>query len=223
MENQHDLERLRTAFQSIDNSCMNPQSCPDSVEIWDAQKGALSPEKTHAIIDHTASCAECSEAWRIAAEMTAPDAVTAAKSAKVIRLSWVTPATALAVAAVLILALAVQFRKPATPTAPDIPFRDSTAEMDIRSGLPLSGALPRDRFLLSWEHNYGAEVTFDIQVQTEDLQSVAQAMRLTEPHFVVPAKALTAFPSGTRLLWQVIVRVEGEQVKWSPTFVNVVE
>ena len=225
MENQHDLERLRTAFQSIDKNSSDPKACPDSVEIWDAQKGVLNPEKTHAIINHTAACAECSEAWRIAVEMTAPQTAMNRKksSAKIVRLFWVRPAAAIAVAAVLILVLGVQFRSRTESAAPDIPFRDSTAELNIRSNLPMSGALPRDRFVLSWTHNYGDDVTFDIQVQTEDLNSVTQAMRLTEPKFVVPESALADLPPGTRLLWQVVVRVEDEKVKWSPTFVNVVE
>jgi len=225
MENQHDLERLRTAFQSIDKNSHDPEACPGSTEIWDAQKGDLGPEKTHEIIDHTASCSECSEAWRIAAEMAAPEATASEKStsAKVVRLRWLTPASAFAVAAVLILALGVQFKKPAPSATPDIPFRDSTAEMDVRSVLPASGTLSRSNFALRWEHSYNQEVTFDIQVQTDDLKSVTQAMRLSEPRFVVPEALLAPYPSGTRLLWQVIVRVDGEQVKWSPTFVNVVE
>lgn len=225
MEDQIILDRLKKAFQSIDGTSIHHQSCPDPEKIWDAQKGVLDREETHAIIDHTSGCGACAQAWRVALEISEPQETLVADngSGKIIKMPWMVPGTALAIAALLMLAFALQFKGDDAEFPADINFRDSTEVSEIRSLLPREEALPRSGFELTWEHSLEGNTSYDIQVQSQDLEVIAQASRLMDPQFALTSDMLKNQKPGSRILWQVIVRIDDVKTKWSPTFVNVVE
>lgn len=219
------LDRLKEAFQSAESAMPALETCPAAEDLWDAQKGLLSRTQCHAVIDHTSRCGACANAWRLAMGMdpSESESYSGGTGAEVIRFRRMTPAVALAIAAVLVTAFAIQFQRQRSPIPPEVTYRDSLADQDIQSAIPNLATLPRNAFTLEWKYNISQSATFDVQVKTETLEPVASAFRLSEGRFTVPEENLANLPSGTRLFWQVVVRIDGEQLKWSPTFVNVLE
>ena len=89
----------------------------------------------------------------------------------------------------------------------------------MRSLLPEGQALPREAAVLRWSPLEGA-VSYDVQVSTEDLRTVATAKGQPTTAYRIPASALAGLPSGARLLWQVdAVRPDGTHEN-SPTFIT---
>jgi hypothetical protein len=187
-------------------------------EVWAAVRGELTPERRRAIVGHTAVCASCAEAWRLAMEVT-PDAIAAAAPRPPAAGAPRWPATfvPLAAAAALVLAVGAGVwlsRPPRSTTAPG--FRGGEAG-GIRSLIADGEALPRDRFRLRWSAG-PAGSRYAVRVTTESLDVVAEAEGLEEPAFLVPPPALSSLPAGAALLWRVeAVRPEGERTA-SPTF-----
>ncbi len=63
-------------------------------------------------------------------------------------------------------------------------------------------SLPRDAFVLTWSGGPN-EVTWDVQVTTEELTVVFQAFDREQPSVRVPASVLRDHAAGTKLLWRV--------------------
>jgi hypothetical protein len=212
--------RLRAAFRVRPRTAAPGDHVP-AEDLWSAVRGELSADERRAIVDHTASCAECAEAWRLAVEVT-PDPIPVAAPAA--RPAWTPfrwPATfaPLAAAAALVAAVGAGVWLSRAPAPANTPaFRGGDAPV-VRSLVGDDDALPREQFVLRW--SAGPEGSrYDVRVTTEGLQVVAEAEGLTEPALVVPPTALSSLPAGSRLLWRVeVVAPDGERAA-SPTFVT---
>ena len=212
--------RLRAAFRARTSRSVPGDHVP-AADLWSAVRGELSADERRAIVDHTASCAECAEAWRLAIEVT-PDPLPVAAPAP--RPAWAGfrwPATFAPLAAAAALAVAVGAgvwlsRGPELTTTPG--FRGGDAPV-VRSLVADDEALGREQFLLRWSAG-PAGSRYDLRVTTEALEVVADVQGLAEPAFLVPSAALSSVPPGSRLLWRVEVVAPDGARSASPTFVT---
>jgi hypothetical protein len=216
-----ELTRLRAAFTAPAGPAPAPEDCPAPDSIWSAVRGELPPQEMRQVVEHTASCAACAEDWRLAAEVNRQEAeqATVQTPGKVITGrfgQWRAWGTAVAVAAALLIAVGL-FRSgqmgPQEPTYRDV------QHTGISSLLKEGETLPRQDAVLRWSPVPGA-VSYDVQVSTEDLQTIASAQGQTGTAFRIPVNNLANLRSGTRLLWQVeAVRADGTREP-SATFIT---
>lgn len=71
-----EADDLRLAFAGALNGRVDMIGCPPAEDVWDAFHGVLAPERRRQVVDHTATCPMCAEAWRLAVRGTpafAPD------------------------------------------------------------------------------------------------------------------------------------------------------
>ncbi len=225
-----DLEDLRRAFVAPDdvNSLHQTdasESCPEPDRIWAAVNGELASEETHDIIDHTASCAACAEAWRLARQVgheTArhADEQPAEEGGRVLSMGhrfrrFTAPLAALAAAAVLVLMVSLPSESPAPPE-----FRAGESA-SIQSLVPADVPLARDSCLLRWSEVEGAR--YSVVVSDAQLTVVAQARDLTSAQFQVPAESLARLASGAELYWRVEAVLPDGSSRSSTTFVHRLE
>jgi hypothetical protein len=210
--------RLRAAFQARRSRTTEGGIHPPAEELWAAVRGERSASVRHTLIAHTAACAACAEAWRMAAAVSPGDVAAAAHAA---RPAWTAfrGYAALAAAAALVVALGagLWLRGPAE-RAPEPGFRGAP-ETAVRSLLAESEALPREDFRLRWSAA-PAGSRYDVRVTTESLEVVADVQRLSEPYYVIPAAALSSVPAGGRLLWRVEVTLPDGSRAASQTYVT---
>jgi hypothetical protein len=64
-----DLERMRRACAAAGEGARAREDCPPPDRLWDALTGALSPDDTRSIAEHSASCAACAEDWRLGVDL----------------------------------------------------------------------------------------------------------------------------------------------------------
>lgn len=216
-------DRLKQAFQALETRLQGNEPCPSAEQIWDAQKGLLSAEQTHNIIDHTSRCGSCAEEWRLAEALMPQDADSGKTGGKLVRFPVLVPAAALVVAAVLVLAFGLQFSGSQNIPPAEVTYRDPGASSQIVSLIASGASLPRDAFALKWDHQGKGNITYDLKVQTESLEEVLMVSRLEQSEYLLDSSTLEGLPSGTKLLWQVVVRIDGEQVKLSPTFMTTLQ
>ena len=213
-----ELDRLRRAFASLEGRAPGP-GCPEPERLWAAARGELPAEVVRPLVLHLVECGACAEAWRLAREveprLAQPRAVDARPAPA--RPSW-TFWGALAAGMTVALAASVVLHQPSERTPG---FREGT-RIDIRSLVPESDALPRARCVLRWSP--GPEgTTYNLQVATERLEKISEARGLTAAAYQVPEQALSALPSGAKLLWRVeAVAPDGARAT-SATFVARVE
>lgn len=211
------ISRWRAAFAES-GPAPDPASCPTPETLWSAVRGELSPQEMREVVDHVALCASCAEDWRLAAELRREEEKATTVPGKVIpgRFGqWRPLAAAAALAAGLLIAVGVYHTQ---QPAPEPTYRE-VQHAGIRSLLPERQALSREAAVLRWSPLAGA-VSYDVQVSTEDLRTVAAAKGQAATEYRVPQSALAGLPSGSRLLWQVeAVRPDGTH-ETSPTFVT---
>jgi hypothetical protein len=208
--------RLRTAFRARRSRPDAPGPHPPADEVWAAVRGELPADARRAVVGHTAACAACAEAWRMAVAVT-PDRTAAAAPAP--RTAWRAPRrlAPLAAAAALVIAAGagVWLRTVNRPGEP-YGYRGGP-EAAVRSLLADDEALPRGDFRLRWSAA-AAGSRYDVRVTTEALQVVADVQGLSEPTYI--AAALSSGPAGGRLLWRVeVTSPDGERAA-SRTFVT---
>lgn len=200
-------ERLRAAFRARESRGGERLAHPSGDDLWAAVRGELAAERRRALVDHTAACAACAQAWRLAVEMT-PDPIHAAvpkPAGARPALYWLAPLAAAAVAAVVGAGL-WQWRAPVPDAAPG--YRGGDAG-EIRSLVGDGEALPREDFRLRWSAGPEGSL-YDLRATTESLEVLADAVGLTETSYVVPPSALSVVPSGGRVLWRVeVARPDG--------------
>ena len=216
-----ELEALRRAFAADADDTPEPERCPEPDRIWAAAHGALTAGERHEVIDHTASCSACAEAWRLAREVgrAAEEPATVA-GGRVLAMGHrfrriVAPLAGLAAAAVLLLVVGLPRDHPAPPE-----FRAGEAAA-IRSLLPVDEPLARDHCLLRWSEVEGAR--YSVLVSDVRLAVVAQAQDLEQSEFQVPSESLAGLGAGAELYWRVeAVQPDGSSVS-SETFVSQLE
>jgi hypothetical protein len=205
-----DLATLREGFAALagDPPAATAGPCPEPETIYRAVAGELPPRELRAVVEHSAACPQCAEAWRLAkafeeeaaTEVAEPrERSAAARSRSHLRLM---PLAATLVVA--LLAAGVWFTVGQGP-APAPIVRGAGDGRGIVSLLPEGEPLDRAEPVLRWataEGDAPMGTTYDVVV-TADLRQVAEAGDLTEPTFRIPDEALSGLPSGTELQWQV--------------------
>jgi hypothetical protein len=194
-------ERLRARFAAPPHGAAASDDCADADRIWLAARGELPWPETLALIDHAASCAACTVAWRMAREQARADGVSVmpgSKGGDAARWRWLRYAAAAAVV-VVAAGLVVQQRPQRETEAPAL---RATSGHAIRPLLPDGSELPRAAFRLRWSPGPPGS-RYAIHVTDEQLSPIAEAAGLDAPEFRVPESALGALAPGARVLWRV--------------------
>ncbi len=220
-----ELEALRRALTALTDRAPEPDRCLEPDRIWAAAHGDLATEERREIIDHTASCADCAEAWRLAREVgrevaggtdQATTEPSPATGGRVLAMGhrfrrFAAPLAGLAAAAVLLLVVGLPREGPAPPEL----RAGETAT--IRSLLPAGEPLARDRCLLRWSEVAGAR--YFVLVSDAQLAVVARAQDLTQPRFQVPPESLAGLGAGVEIYWRVEAVLPDGSSSSSRTFV----
>jgi hypothetical protein len=207
-----EADRLQRAFSTFDGE---PPigGCPEADAIWMAVRAELPSDATRAIVLHTAACASCAEAWRIAHGARQRTAQPVAAPAW--RSVWVW-GPGLAAAALLLVSLLNQSAISLPGRRPSPQYREQVAPV-VTALVADAQPLDRAAFVLRWTPGPdGAH--YNVRVTTEDLTVIARAWSLGAPQYQVPPASLAALPAGTRLLWQVDVLARDQPRRSSSTF-----
>lgn len=205
------LRRLQDAFASPDSPGTAAGIHPEADRIWMAVHRELPQREIDVVILHTATCAACAEAWRIAHDV--------ARTTQPVAAAWRSPwvwAPTMAAAALLVFGI-VTDRAPRFADSSPSEYRqgaDETVKPLVEDGASLS----RDRLVLRWTPGPDGS-RYNLRVMTEDLQPITTWWSLEKPEYHVPTSALAKLPAGTRLLWQVDTVIPGEPRRTSPTFI----
>lgn len=199
--------RLREAFAGLGEAAAPGPDCPQPDRLWSVATGEAVLAERHEIIAHTASCASCAAAFRLALGLSRESS----ESAAVIRpdrrrwLRWRSWAAALAAAVLLAIFL------------PDLwldrpsPYRGGVGE-EIRSLLEEPALLARDHAELRWTEGPPGS-TYELRVLTREGIEVTVDPGLTETRYRIPPAVFAEAPAGTVYYWQVkVVRPDGGSV-----------
>jgi hypothetical protein len=215
------LARLRAAFAVTDD--VSGQECLPADTILTAVRGELHPHELRQALDHLASCASCSEDWRLAAdiERQSSESATSAspRSAKVIQGrfgGWRPLMAAAALAAGLLIAVGVYRTGGLNPQPPT--YREA-GDAAVHSLLAEGQALPRQGAVLRWSAVLGA-ASYDVRISTDDLRPVQTAEGLAATEYRIPDASLASLPAGAKLLWQVEAVFPDGTSRSSATFTN---
>lgn len=173
--------------------------CPASERIWAAVTGALPESDVTEIVDHTAECGECAEAWRLALGMEREEPVAGVRRP----LRWLGAAVGVGVAAAAALVLLV--RQPEREH-----FREGGAPRIVSLS---PGVQPRATIDLRWSAVPGAE-RYTVTVMTPELVLVHRSDGLTTPEIHLQPGTLSA----GRFLWSVRVFLSDGRVVDSEAF-----
>lgn len=212
------------------------EDCPAPDTLWRAVAGELRAEQARDLVDHTARCPVCAEAWRLAVELQrdlereAPGATAAGKAAgpeaDVVTLRpaqgedpeeegfwrpWLQTAALIA----LLAGAAVLLPKGLLEDRPFLaPSVERGAEAGLRALVPQDRPLAREGLVLRWsEPEPGLAYDVDLLWPTEGGTAEVLSVRgLEEPALPLPPRRLEALPTGSVLLWEVTARRDGEEV-----------
>lgn len=197
---------LRRALAAVAETAVPRDDCPAAERIWKALSGELPPEDLRTVVDHTAQCAVCAEAWRLGVELNREEASEARPENGFWR-SWLQVA-----ALVVVLAGAGLLLRSMETPAPG-PVRSGDGP-EISALTPQDRALPRDDLVLRWTAprpglHYEVELTW---ITAEPPRVVFRRQDLGETEVRVPPESLTGVPSEAVLLWEVSAFDDGEPV-----------
>jgi hypothetical protein len=194
-------ERLRERFVEPPRGAPSRLDCPEAERISRAARGEAPFDEVQAILDHLSACAACTVAWRLARESAVAEGEPVRAQPSTVA-SWRRPVVRYAAAAVVLVAVAgIAVREWSRRSGDDAGFR-TTGEAAIRAAIPDGGELPRGAFLLRWTPG-PAGTRYTVLVSDERLTPITEGANVGSPEFLVPEEALTALPSGARVLWQV--------------------
>jgi hypothetical protein len=209
-----DSRRLQEVFSSLAPGARPPEGCPAADRIWAALRGELPAREVRGLVDHTASCPACAEAWRLAvaveretAEETPAEPVAAAGG-------WNRRWAMAATAALALLVVGIQLW---TSDGRDgrSEYRQGQ-EVAFQSLVSEDQPLPRDDAWLRWSGIEGAR--YDLEVTSETLDVLASAQGLEVPGFQVPEEAFSGLAPGSWILWRVDASLPDGSRRRSPTF-----
>ncbi len=216
-----DSNRLAARLREAGTDARPREDCPSAEEIWSALHLEVPAADRMRIIDHTAECPVCAEAWRLAMEIEKADSTGIAASPALAPWRRQPAAWAGLAAAVAIIAfgtvLALRWRTP----SPDPVDRDQAANT-IRSLIGESASLPRDAFRLQWSSG-PAGSRYDVIVTTSGLDEVANVRAIEPSELTIEPARLAALSPGTRLLWRVVAHTPDGRTIASPTYVAIVQ
>lgn len=214
----HDEGRRRgieSALTDLAAGARPREDCPPPERIWEAIRGEGSVAGRRQLVDHTAGCAACAEAWRLAMEIAPRQAAAAVRepARRSPALTW----WPVAVAAGLLAVVGVAFLLGGGSLFPPPQPVMRGAGEEIRA---LTGDGPVARaggVLLRW--TAGPEGTlYDVVVTDPDLEVVATAEGLADPELRIPEERLSDLPAGSSLLWRVEAQLPEGSRRASPTF-----
>jgi hypothetical protein len=162
--------------------------------------GEGTAEERQELIAHTATCASCAGAFRLALGLSREERRGSAGIEPIVR-PWfrrMAPLTALAAALLLAVLIPIGWRAQQAPPQ----YRDNTERLEIRSQIPEGSVLPRQQAVLSWSAGPPGSF-YEVRVLTREAREVAVEADLEEPRYQVPPAALEGLPAGTVLYWQV--------------------
>jgi hypothetical protein len=214
-------EQLRDAFVMDAELQADGADCPPAETILESARGELPAAEDEKVLYHVGECGACAAAWRLAREL-AEEKVPVGAPHRARGPTIPTWGGWLAAAAVLVLAVAlgVQFLGPSEIVEEPV-YRAQEGDWLLLEGAD-GETLPREGFLLRWSDGPEGS-TYNIRVMTEELDLVAEARSLERSEFQVPPSALSEFPSGARIFWQVTAHLpDGRRID-SDSFLAVVE
>jgi hypothetical protein len=221
-DSEPDIERLRAALRALGEEALPREDCPTPERLWGAVRAELPAEQRREVVDHIAGCLACAEAWRLAVEIDPNPPLAAVAPHWPWLATFFEVRTLVPLAATVLVATAANVLLLRGPEEPPRPGYREAGPAAIHSLLPEKEAVSRSDFRLRWSP--GPEGSrYDVRVTTESLDSVVSAQGLTEASFLVPESALNSLPSGSRLLWQVQMRLPDGERRDSPTFITVLQ
>ncbi len=236
IENAPGIERLRRAFATYDDPEIEGEEI-DAERIYRAVAGELTEDERRAVIDQVATSAAAAEVWRLAVELqraeakgaleTDEESFTAEESfappiGEVVPFRRPAPAPIpvfrrrflTAIAALLAATIGFGLWTRMHAPAPELRGTETVLSATVADG----SRLPRGAFRLAWEPTEEPGARYTVRVTTEDLQPVAEGLRLEAPSYQVPESALADFPAGTRLLWLVEAKTPDGRTVASPAY-----
>jgi hypothetical protein len=206
------LQRFRQAVPTSDAT-----SCPPSDDIWAGAAGELPFERLETLVDHSTTCAQCSEAWRIAQEVRSElmPSVPARPATRAFRSRLAGGAVVGAALAAGLAALLL--RQPAPErTGIEAGTRGTDATGDRLRALS-ADRQPRSNLVLRWSECPGA-TSYNVTILTLDLSVVHQAVGVAARELKLPGDSVRSAGNPRELLWNVdAVLADGRTVP-SPTF-----
>ena len=211
---QFDSDRLAAMLRRAGTDARPRSDCPSADEIWAALHLEVPTSERERIIDHTAECAVCAEAWQLAMEIQREGSTSIETVSAPGRVHQVPLWARIAAAALVLTAGAVVFLRWQGATN-DPQLREGSTR-EIRSLLAENAPLPRDAFVLRWT---GAPegARYDLVVTTVNLEVVADVRDLERPEYRVDPARLRSLAAGTRLLWRVVAHPPDGSTRSSPT------
>jgi len=214
---------MRTTDDDLRRGLLDPapssrEACPGSDTLASAAAGRLEEPARDTVLDHLAVCRACAEEvialrplgpWARAAAARFPEAGRGTRARPRPWTRWSLWATA----AVAVVGLSLLLPRGSGP-----PQERTQPEPAIRSLIPESTPLPRDRCVLRWS-DAGPGARYAVSVLSNDLQPLATATGLERPEYTVPADALRTVPAGGGIVWSVEARWPDGRRRSSPTFV----
>lgn len=213
MSGYSELDRLRLVLRAADERGRPTDACPPAETLWAAVTGQSDSASVRSVVLHVAACGACSEAWRLAKEISedAGESRAVPSAGPAGRPRWVRPVLGVA-AAVLALGAFLAIRD-AGVVRPEAAYRDPAPEESIHATIPDGVSMPRTAFVLRWKPAPDG-TRYDVEVAGDDLSPVAHANDLTQAEYTVPAAALAGLPAGRRLVWRVSATLpDGRRVK----------
>ena len=219
-----DAEALAEEFRRTDPRQLRA-NCPSAAHLWQAVAGELAPEKLRDVVDHTASCVDCSIAWRVALEVLRED-TSEAPAASVVPLPSRFPRSLLIPGGLTLVAAGIAaglfFGGPfATHPSQSGPLAlEESNERGAKrpmASLTAPGLHPKDAVVLRWSPYPGAE-RYSVTVMSSSLDLLYRQSRVTATELRIPPGALSAQPPGGRAMWSVQAILPGGRTVDSDVF-----
>lgn len=200
-------EKLRQGFAELGERGEPGPDCPEPDRLWAAAAGEGTAEERQAVIAHTATCASCAAAFRLARGLASEGSTAAGGTLRALPdrspwRRWGVPFAA--VAAVLAVALLVPSplsHTLSTWVSPTPSYRGGE-KVEVFSRLAEEATLPREAADLIWSEG-PAGSRYEVRVSTRGGDEVAVESGLETPRYRIPESALAGSPVGARLYWQV--------------------
>jgi hypothetical protein len=212
-------DRLRAALAALTEVKGDGSACPTAETIWKSASEQLGiGRKNEDVILHQTECSACAAAWRVARELVQAEAAAQTGLVTFPWRRWVPLAVA---ASIIMVAIGVGIwvvpdRDAVTPV-----YRTQQSDW-LRPEMPEGVALDKEQCDLRWTS--GPEgTTYDLLVNTEDLEPLARVHRLEQAEYRVAHDALRDLPPGASIFWRVTAHLpEGRSVT-SRTFTTTLE
>ncbi len=198
-EPEGEIRRWREAFAGLSEKGVPGPNCPDPDRIWATATGEGTAEERQEIIEHTATCASCAGAFRLALGMSGErDRATRVEPLRGPWFRRTAPLAALAAALLLAVLVPIGWRAQQGPPQ----YRDDVERLEIRSQIAEGAVLPREQAVLRWSAGPPGSL-YEVRVLTREAREVAVETDLEEPRYQIPPAVLEGIPAGTVLYWQV--------------------